>query len=601
MINNEFDVNTFASNIVVESAKGAIGQLKSTGKSKIKKIQVKYNKTFEKYIKQTYDRLSKIKTLLYRDKPVDLKLHYIDTSLKLGNKLYSDKSFHSLLKKPERLVVIGTAGSGKSIFLRKLYLDFIENPINKIPIYIEIKNLDTEDLNLKSHIHTIFSDINSEITSEQIEYGLSIGRFILFLDGYDEIDPAKHEILQKEIIGIANKYAEIPIIVTSRPDDCFDSWEVFKSYTVMPLNKKKAISLISKIEYETNVKEKFMAELNNGLYEKHEDFLSIPLLLTMMLLTYEQLAEIPKKIHLFYEQAFETLFQKHDAIKSLFKRKTFTGLAIDDFKKIFSTFCMLSYTENKYSFSNTEVLTYIQTAIEIDDFSVDKNAFLKDLLKSVCILQKDGINFTFTHRSFQEYFSALFISTSQSIDIQKVMDKICVSNWLQDNVTLMLFDMNTELLEKQWIMPNIMNLLKKIESIDYIKFPADMLEIFYSGIGIEHGAQISFRLDRKIIYGYFNSSLNSLYSKYRKSISSKIDQKKERETLFNSIANKVPIKYGFIEIKYVKKINDELINQSTIVQWCKSRQDFFKNIYKDISERYAKKELSLKQLIFGDS
>ena len=32
--------------------------------------------------------------------------------------------------------------------------------------------------------------------------------------------------------------------------------------------------------------------MGDGLFEKHKDFLSSPLLLTMMLLTYEQLAEI---------------------------------------------------------------------------------------------------------------------------------------------------------------------------------------------------------------------------------------------------------------------------------------------------------------------
>ena len=51
------------------------------------------------------------------------------------------------------------------------------------------------------------------------------------------------------------------------------------------------------------------------------------------------------------------------------------------------------------------------------------------------------------------------------------MDKICISNIFQNNVILMLFDMNTDLLENKWIIPNIKNLLDEIEKIDIKKIP----------------------------------------------------------------------------------------------------------------------------------
>ena len=89
------------------------------------------------------------------------------------------------------------------------------------------------------------------------------------------------------------------ILISSRPDSRFSSWEEFYRYGVKPLTKKKALNLIGQLEYDQELKDKFLIALDENLYEDHESFSSNPLLLTMMLLTYEQIAEIPNKIHLF--------------------------------------------------------------------------------------------------------------------------------------------------------------------------------------------------------------------------------------------------------------------------------------------------------------
>lgn len=102
-------------------------------------------------------------------------------------------------------------------------------------------------------------------------------------------------------------YLDTNILITSRPDDIFSSWEEFQILTIAPFTKEKSIGLIEKIDYDETVKNKFIAHLNKDLFKKHESFLSNPLLITIMLLTYDQLAEIPNKLHIFYEQAFDTL------------------------------------------------------------------------------------------------------------------------------------------------------------------------------------------------------------------------------------------------------------------------------------------------------
>ena len=68
------------------------------------------------------------------------------------------------------------------------------------------------------------------------------------------------------------------------------------------------------------VREQFIAALTPEYFSRLSEFLSIPLLATLMLMTYSDFAHVPQKMYIFYEQAFQTLFYKHDAIKGAFSR-----------------------------------------------------------------------------------------------------------------------------------------------------------------------------------------------------------------------------------------------------------------------------------------
>lgn len=323
-----------------ETIKSLIPEALKLSSTEYKRAQVKFETCFNKYITRTHGKYSKIKTLLYRDRPVNLNDHYVPTDFRCGNTITNGSDIFFEFKKNRRNLVLGTAGSGKSVLLRKIAIDIINQDLGFIPTLIELRVLiSTESTtSISDYLHKIISTHDEDFSTDQLHYALKLGKIALLLDGIDEIDHDRRELYEKEIAELSYKYPQTIIIASSRPDDTFSSWEEFHVYHAQPLDKEQAISLIRKIDYDKTVKDKFLEQLASGLYEKHEDFLSSPLLLTMMLLTYEQLAEIPEKIHIFYEQAFDTLYHKHDALKSQYKRKSYSNLPIDDFKRIFSAF-----------------------------------------------------------------------------------------------------------------------------------------------------------------------------------------------------------------------------------------------------------------------
>lgn len=71
---------------------------------------------------------------------------------------------------------------------------------------------------------------------------------------------------------------------------------------------------------------------------------------------------------------------------------------------------MISYNDEVFRFSDKDLIKYIEKAKIASSISTSTNNFKVDLVESICLIQFDGTEFSFTHRSFQEYFAALCIS-----------------------------------------------------------------------------------------------------------------------------------------------------------------------------------------------
>jgi predicted NACHT family NTPase len=142
-----------------------------------------------------------------------------------------------------------------------------------------------------------------------------------------------------------------------------------------------------------------------------------------MLLTYGYSAEIPNKLSIFYNQAYEAMFQRHDALKGAFKREKETNLDIQDFGTVCSAFCIQSYDDRRVKFSDTEAISYLERAKQITNINYRSEDFLTDLKQSICMLVDEGLFLTFTHRSFQEFFAARFIVKSEPATKKRFLDR----------------------------------------------------------------------------------------------------------------------------------------------------------------------------------
>jgi hypothetical protein len=408
-------------------------------------------------------------------------------------------------------IIKGSAGSGKSMMMRHLFLNTIEKE-ERVSIFVELRRINEFEGNLKDFIGNILNENKFALNEDYIDKALKAGHFAIFLDGFDEIALSKRQSLIKETKKFARDFDKNIVIISSRPDDDFSSWSQFDIWQISPLNQNQALRLVRKVpsaNIDEETRDKFIKDLEKTLFYKHESFLSNPLLLSIMAITYANSGDVPQKISTFYENAYIALFERHDALKGAFKRDRSCPLDIVEFKRIFSAFSTLTGSKllegdifnSSLRFPKTDALNFINIAknISIVTTAFESDDFLQDCIKAVCLLLEDGLEITFAHRSFQEYFSALFIADIDDIEVQ---EKLIQSAFLDrgNKIIDLLFEVNPAIVEKLLIVPILTELKEAINHKggkttipEYKKF----LSACFVRIDIQQQGMLSLFVDEK--------------------------------------------------------------------------------------------------------
>lgn len=427
---------------------------------KIGSSEAEIQTDFRDHLKNTFEKCTKIKTILNTNVPAETLSIYVDQRFRFEDEEIDQYDFVSKIKKGGAYIISGTGGGGKSMFMRYLWLSLFEDPAGRIPFFLELRNLNR-------FTHQVFEDFiyhsiirsGSNISQKNFHQALKNGDFVLFLDGFDEINFERRTHFEEMIIDLQEQNPEITIVVTSRPDERFSGWTQFSVVDVLPLSLGQTKNLIKRAPYDEDQKKFFLSRLDK-IYKQYTDFLSNPLLAYMMLVTFAFNPDIPNKMFPFYEQAFEALYHRHDLTKG-YRRKFHCEIEKQKFIRLLSFFCLKSYYDQNYEFTIFDLSEIIDDVKKIEKIEVNTNDFIKDLIESVCIIKLEGLTYTFTHRSFQEYFAAYCISRVAIRNVDHIFSEF--SNRYSDSVLKMVYDINADVLREKYIIPNARKYSKFID------------------------------------------------------------------------------------------------------------------------------------------
>ena len=320
-------------------------------------------------------------------------------------------------------------------------------------------------------VHSCIEEFDVKLDQVQFEYSLRSGKYLLLFDGLDEVKEEIRDNVENLIQELSKKYPRNGFVISSRREGVdFKELETYTVLKSLPLEKGQAVELVNRLRKNDDKVKAFSELLSNELFEKHIDFASNPLLLTMMYVTFIDNNIIPEHLTDFYEAAYDALYKRHDANKDgVFKRNyKCKKLGQKEFKDLFSYFCFQSYFVQQYEFSKEAIFEYIRNGIErlnLKGLIENPEMFFNDIKDIVCLIVEEGSIFKFTHRSFQTYFAAYYTATQVSDEQQKAFlsKEIRNQNFLAEDFFYMLNRLEGDRFSSNILEPGIKDIMKKIK------------------------------------------------------------------------------------------------------------------------------------------
>jgi hypothetical protein len=312
------------------------------------------------------------------------------------------------LKEHGSYMIVDGAGMGKSTFSKHLVSELLFKS-EKIPLLYELRNFDVNKpltLNLLSTLDKAGQSFDSEVFERLIQKG----RFIIILDGFDEVEPENQRELAKQIYELSLKGGENTLIITSRPQDILPDLLKGKFLKFDAFSLTQAQSLLRRFDNVSGLS--IGKELTCQLDTVPSKFLESPLLVSLLYRTFGVNNAISDRMCTFYDEIYGALFKGHDLInKNGFRREKKSKLDYEEFRKLLRIFCYMMSLSGKSHFKNdSEAIENIKGASKYSNVSpLSSEAFLDDLLVAVPLMVTEGNEIRFMHKTLMEYFAAEYL------------------------------------------------------------------------------------------------------------------------------------------------------------------------------------------------
>ncbi|HCN59161.1 MAG TPA: hypothetical protein DIS82_13475 [Exiguobacterium sp.] len=375
-----------------------------------KQKYTEFENAIKEFIHRSFKKNINLNTIVFRTQPKEIFELYVPLNIVSEKKeINVDNYPKEFLEELRKVIIVDSAGMGKSTLLKWMFINCLTHN-RGIPIFIELRRLNSEN--------TVINELTKELSSlkykvtEELLYDLiNQGDFIFFFDGYDEIPLNDKSEVTTDIQDFISKAHNNIFLLSSRDQASLDSFKDFFKFQIKPLEKEEAFELIKKYDGYGDLSDNLINTINqDNNYEDLKEFLTNPLMVSLLYKGFNHKQVIPLKKNLFYRQVYDALFEDHDLTKGgAYVHEKLSGLDSDDFHLVLKYFAFNSLEEGTIEYSKDKILQLLtiskkQTKI---DFQIKK--FLEDLLSSVPLFYKEGNLYRWKHKSLQEYFVAQFI------------------------------------------------------------------------------------------------------------------------------------------------------------------------------------------------
>ncbi len=445
--------------------------------------RTKIQDAFKDYLLRMYGKLSYMNTLVFGSQQKRLLDLYVPLTIYSSGPAQEsfrltdwDARFVPAFK---RVIITDTAGMGKSTILKHLFLCAISNS-GRIPLFVELRTLSSANALLKK-LYDDLCPIDKPFNRDLLLQLITSGNFVFFLDGFDEVAFDERRKVTEDIQDFISKAFSNWFIIASRHETALASFGEFREFTIKPLTRKEAYSLLRKYDETQEYADALIKALDDrARFEKLKDLLVNPMLVSLLFKAYTyKPTEIPFKKHIFYRQVFDALFDMHDATKGAFVRKKCCGLDIDDFHLIMRDIGFTSAKAGKIEYDREELTAFVKGARERNNSILfQPTEFLVDLVTTVPLFNREGQHYRWAHKSVQDYFASQYIARDSKEHEAALLERI------YDGCNCARFENILDLYHDTDSKPFRRVLLAKFLA-EYIDFYNSSYNAVFHGVGLE--------------------------------------------------------------------------------------------------------------------
>lgn len=360
-----------------------------------------------------------------------------------------------------KLMVLGKPGAGKTTFLKFLAIQCNQGRFQheRIPMFIELKVFarkarKQDDFSLLKYVKKELCIC--EISEPQIEKMLHQGRFLILLDGLDEVKADDGEKVLTEVYDFSREYFKNQFVITcriaallanQRYDLGFTDVEVadFTSKQIEEFAQKWFVAVARNSQKKgLATANQFIEKLNRPENEQIRELAVTPILLNLTCLVFQGKSDFPSKRSKLYEQGLEILLKRWDESRGIKRDEVYRNLSLPQKIHLLSHVAAISFEQGEYFFKKSQVqqliANYLRTlpmaTTDPYQLQMDSEVVLKSMeMQHGLLVERAREIYSFSHLTFQEYFTAIEIVTkynSQSLKnllVNSTHDESGYSRW----------------------------------------------------------------------------------------------------------------------------------------------------------------------------
>ena len=328
-----------------------------------------------------------------------------------------------LVVEKDNLFILGKPGAGKTTFLKYIAVKAAEQTIDRVPIFISLKEWADSAEELMPFIAERFDICDFPDAQPFVQELLKSGNALVLFDGLDEVnqESGQRDRQTRAINNFIEKYDGAQCLITCRIAASDYSFKPFTYIEIADFTEKQIKAFAGnwfrnregerdKETYNSFLKE-FGREDNKGLRE----LARTPLLLTLLCLAFNETLTFPQRRVEIYEEALDALLKKWDASRRIKRDEVYRKLSLGHKENMLARIAAETFERSQYFIPQVRleglIIDYVNNVPPHDIIDmIDGEAILKAIeVQHGVFVERAREVYSFSHLTFQEYFTAKYI------------------------------------------------------------------------------------------------------------------------------------------------------------------------------------------------